>query len=105
MVRQHQTSDVQLHIGESRDSGFEALHRPGMTEQGALRSSQKRIAYAALLPSWRLASNRNQVRRSVSSMKSSSSPAVPESSLSSASLWALRIAAAICLLSSFNSRS
>jgi hypothetical protein len=43
MVRQHQTSDVQLHIGESRDSGFDAepvigprvartrWHRPGMT--------------------------------------------------------------------------
>src|SRR2546429_2902927 len=27
-----QTSDVQLHIGESRDSGFDAAHRPGMTE-------------------------------------------------------------------------
>jgi hypothetical protein len=36
--------------------------------------------YAALLPSWRLASNRNQVRRSVSSMKTSSRLAVPESS-------------------------
>jgi hypothetical protein len=31
MVREHQTSDVQLHIGESRDSGFDTLHRPGMT--------------------------------------------------------------------------
>jgi hypothetical protein len=31
MVRQHQTSDVQLHIGESRDSGFDVLHRPRMT--------------------------------------------------------------------------
>jgi hypothetical protein len=31
MVRQHQTSDVQLHIGESRDSGLDASHRPGMT--------------------------------------------------------------------------
>jgi len=31
MVRSHQTSDVQLHIGESRDSGFDASHRPGMT--------------------------------------------------------------------------
>jgi hypothetical protein len=28
---QDQTSDVQLHIGESRDSGFDASHRPGMT--------------------------------------------------------------------------
>src|SRR6202049_607824 len=34
MVRQHQTSDVQLHIGESRDSGFDASHRPGMTKLG-----------------------------------------------------------------------
>jgi hypothetical protein len=25
------TADVQLHIGESRDSGFEASPRPGMT--------------------------------------------------------------------------
>src|SRR5229473_7765142 len=43
MVREDQTSDVQLHIGESRDSGFDAepvigprfartrWHRPGMT--------------------------------------------------------------------------
>jgi len=43
MARKHQTSDVQLHIGESRDSGFDAepvigprvartrWHRPGMT--------------------------------------------------------------------------
>src|SRR5437667_157335 len=31
MVRQHQTSDTQLRIGESRDSGFDASHRPGMT--------------------------------------------------------------------------
>jgi hypothetical protein len=31
MVRQHQTSGVQLHPGESRDSGFDAAHRPGMT--------------------------------------------------------------------------
>src|SRR5258708_36996225 len=37
MVRQHQTSDVQLHIGESRDSGFDAPHRPGMTASGLLR--------------------------------------------------------------------
>jgi hypothetical protein len=27
------TSKVQLHIGESRDSGFDASHRPGMTIQ------------------------------------------------------------------------
>jgi hypothetical protein len=43
MVRQHQTSDAQLRIGESLDSGFDAepvigprfartrWHRPGMT--------------------------------------------------------------------------
>jgi hypothetical protein len=31
MVRQHQTPDAQLRIGESRDSGFDASHRPGMT--------------------------------------------------------------------------
>src|SRR5204863_473767 len=45
-----------------------------------------RLAYAAFAPSWRLASNRNQVRRSVSSMKSSSNWAVPRSSLSWATL-------------------
>jgi len=28
MVREHQTSDVQLHIGESRDSGFDAFASP-----------------------------------------------------------------------------
>ena len=39
-----------------------------------------RSPYASLPPSWRLASNRNQVRRSVSSMKTSSRLAVPESS-------------------------
>jgi hypothetical protein len=27
----HQTSDAQLRIGESRYSGFDASHRPGMT--------------------------------------------------------------------------
>src|SRR5205085_1880281 len=31
MVRKDQTSDAQLRIGESRDSGFDAPHRPGMT--------------------------------------------------------------------------
>src|SRR5229473_5594812 len=31
MVRKDQTSDAQLRIGESRDSGFDASHRPGMT--------------------------------------------------------------------------
>src|SRR3984893_15090879 len=36
MVRKHQTSDVQLHIGESLDSGFDASHRPGMTPPGQL---------------------------------------------------------------------
>jgi len=30
MVRKHQTSDAQSRIGESRDSGFDAAHRPGM---------------------------------------------------------------------------
>ena len=35
MVRWHQTSDAQLRIGESRDSGFDALHRPGMTARMA----------------------------------------------------------------------
>jgi len=35
MVRQHQTSDAQLRIGESRDSGFDASHRPGMTVSDA----------------------------------------------------------------------
>jgi quercetin dioxygenase-like cupin family protein len=33
MVRQHQTADAQLRIGESRDSGFDASHRPGMTTE------------------------------------------------------------------------
>jgi hypothetical protein len=33
---QDQTSDAQLRIGESRDSGFDASHRPGMTEPGSL---------------------------------------------------------------------
>src|ERR1700681_2925768 len=49
MARKHQTSDVQLHIGEPRDSGFDAepvigprvartrWHRPGMTGSGSLR--------------------------------------------------------------------
>jgi len=35
MVRWHQTSDVQLHIWKSRDSGFDASHRPGMTTSDA----------------------------------------------------------------------
>src|SRR5258708_4207482 len=37
MVRQHQPSDAQLRIGESRDSGLDASHRPGMTVSGLLR--------------------------------------------------------------------
>jgi hypothetical protein len=40
MVRQHQTSDAQLRIGESRDSGFDALHRPGMTATAPSRNRQ-----------------------------------------------------------------
>jgi len=32
-----QATDAQLRIGESRDSGFDALHRPGMT----VRDEQK----------------------------------------------------------------
>jgi hypothetical protein len=28
---------VHLHIGESRDSGFDALHRPGMTDLNSFR--------------------------------------------------------------------
>src|SRR5882672_1001123 len=39
---QDQTSDVHLHIGESRDSGSDASHRPGMTESGLLRRSAPR---------------------------------------------------------------
>jgi DNA helicase II / ATP-dependent DNA helicase PcrA len=30
--------DVQLHIGESRDSGFDASHRPGMTKPNEVKS-------------------------------------------------------------------
>jgi hypothetical protein len=45
MVRQHQTSDAQSRIGESRDSGFDALHRPGMT---AFEARLPRIALNAL---------------------------------------------------------
>src|SRR6266481_1814854 len=33
---QDQTSDAQLRIGESRDSGFDASHRPGMTVSARL---------------------------------------------------------------------
>jgi hypothetical protein len=32
-----QTPDAQLRVGESRDSGFDALHRPGMTDSTLLR--------------------------------------------------------------------
>src|SRR5258708_11209405 len=32
-----ETSDVQLHIGESRDSGFASAMRPGMTVDGFTR--------------------------------------------------------------------
>jgi hypothetical protein len=35
MARQRQTSDAQLRIGESRDSGFDASYRPGMTVSDA----------------------------------------------------------------------
>src|SRR5712672_3324741 len=65
---------------------------PALSYKGPTRGEGKN--YASLLPSWRLASNRNQVRRSVSSMKTSSRLAVPESSCSSQSLCAFRIAAA-----------
>src|SRR5258707_13963346 len=47
MVREHQTSDAQLRIGESRDSGFDASHRPGMTRSGLLRRFRLRsLSYA-----------------------------------------------------------
>src|SRR6266576_5222378 len=39
MVRQHHTSDAQLRVGESRDSGLDASHRPGMTASGLLRGA------------------------------------------------------------------
>src|SRR6202022_1414354 len=32
-----QTADAQLRIGESRDSGFDASHRPGMTARNHTR--------------------------------------------------------------------
>src|SRR6266480_3502678 len=41
-----QTSDVQLHIGESRDSGFDASHRPGMTESGRRAPQRRKRAIA-----------------------------------------------------------
>src|SRR5260370_38782976 len=40
-----QTSDAQLRIGESRDSGFDASHRPGMTESGLARSLRSLQTY------------------------------------------------------------
>jgi hypothetical protein len=42
-----QTSDVQLRIGESRDSGLDASHRPGMTESGLLRGACHRARVRA----------------------------------------------------------
>ena len=36
-----QTSDVQLHIGESLDSGFDASHRPGMTTRKGMSRQLK----------------------------------------------------------------
>jgi hypothetical protein len=39
-----QTSDAQLRIGESRDSGFDASHRPGMTNQEWIASSLSLLA-------------------------------------------------------------
>src|SRR5260221_10322366 len=42
-----QTSDVQLHIGESRDSGLDASHRPGMTAVGLLREARHRAVLCA----------------------------------------------------------
>src|SRR5260221_8493248 len=41
-----QTSDAQLRIGESRDSGLDASHRPGMTESGLLRGACHRARFA-----------------------------------------------------------
>src|SRR6266853_6715203 len=46
-----QTSDAQLRIGESRDSGFDASHRPGMTAVGLFAeptSAAPRIASRSL---------------------------------------------------------
>jgi hypothetical protein len=39
-----QTSDAQLRIGESRDSGFDASHRPGMTPTRTFAVSRRRNA-------------------------------------------------------------
>src|SRR6266571_4944534 len=50
MVRKHQTSDVQLHIGESRDSGFASSTRPGMTaEWRSMSKSSTTTAKGGLL--------------------------------------------------------
>jgi hypothetical protein len=43
---QDQTSDVQLHIGESRDSGFDASHRPGMTESAPIPNMTSKSKHA-----------------------------------------------------------
>jgi hypothetical protein len=51
MVREHQTSDAQLRIGESLDSGFDASQRPGMTESGLLRGAYHRARVRDLLHS------------------------------------------------------
>jgi hypothetical protein len=42
-----QTSDAQLRIGESRDSGLDASHRPGMTVHGLLRGACHRARVRA----------------------------------------------------------
>jgi hypothetical protein len=49
MVRQHQTSDAQLRIGESRDSGFALAHRPGMTF-GHFPCSSRILAWIFAMP-------------------------------------------------------
>src|SRR5713226_6069743 len=66
MVRQDQTSDVQLHIGESLDSGFDAepvigprfartrWHRPGMTVSGSLRRLRHFSTAARMKPTGRM---------------------------------------------------
>jgi hypothetical protein len=47
MVRKHQTSDAQLRIGESRASGFDALHRPGTTVLLGLAITSTHLALVA----------------------------------------------------------
>src|SRR6478672_3125711 len=44
-----QTSDVQLHIGESRDFGFDATRRPGTTEGILPQSSVRRKRVTAIV--------------------------------------------------------